>query len=288
MTLRGRLTIDRIELLVGDADYPDAAAAVDDSWRVAVLASSPQLARERDQVRLRAVREANARRSPGARVARAATHVHRALFIFALLLGATGVALVAISARSGRSALALQDGVVIAGILTLVSIAILAWLEPMRASGSLWGSHAPARYLLVLGSIWMLFAGSVVVFRWEEVDRHEPAPVVVGLLLFALAGVAALILWRRALRADRTGGQTGIAFTTRDLVDAADAPVVFDALDAWWAATGPMLLARDREALAQVRATVLAQLRSTLYISEREERAALRRPTPPEWKERRR
>ncbi len=288
MTLKARLLIDRVELLVGDADYPDAETAVEDSWRVAVLASSPQHARERDRVRLQAVREANERRAPGRSVARAATHLHRALFVFALVLGATGVALVAISARSGRSALALQDGVVIAGILTLVSIGILAWLEPMRATGSLWGSHAPARYLLVLGVIWLLFAVSVVVFRWDEVDRNEPAPVIVGLLLFVVAGVAALFLWRRALRADRAGGQTGTAFTTRELVDPDDAPLVLEALDGWWASVGPALMARDRAALEQARATVLAQLRSSLYITEREERAALRRTAPPQWKERRR
>ena len=31
MTLKARLLIDRVELLVGDADYPDAETAVEDS-----------------------------------------------------------------------------------------------------------------------------------------------------------------------------------------------------------------------------------------------------------------
>jgi hypothetical protein len=288
VTLRGRLTIDRIELLVGDADYPDADAAVEDSWRVALLASLPHLGREREQARLQAVRAANERRTPGGRAVRSATHWHRGLFIFALLLGATGVALVAISARTGSAALALQDGMIIAGILTVASIAILAWLEPLRATGSLWGSHAPARYLLVLGVIWLLFAASVIVFRWEEVDRHETAPVVIGLLLFALAGGAALVLWRRAARSDRAGGQTGVAFITRGLVDQDDAPIVLDALDQWWHSAASAAFAQNSRAVLDSRQSVLAHLRSTMYITEREERTALRRTTPPAWKERRR
>lgn len=50
----------------------------------------------------------------------------------------------------------------------------------------------------------------------------------------------------------------------------------------------PAALAADREGLEQARAAVLAKLRTTTYITEREERAAPRRTAVPGWKERRR
>ena len=42
-------TLGRIDLILFDADYRDARAAVEDSWRVAVMASDPrtQAAHER-------------------------------------------------------------------------------------------------------------------------------------------------------------------------------------------------------------------------------------------------
>lgn len=69
MSLRDRITIDRIEFLVDDADYPSAEDAVDDPWRVALLASLPAAARGREAARLAAVRATNERRVPRARAA---------------------------------------------------------------------------------------------------------------------------------------------------------------------------------------------------------------------------
>ena len=42
-------TLGRIDLLLFDADYPSAADAVDDSWRVAVLAADPRVRADRDR-----------------------------------------------------------------------------------------------------------------------------------------------------------------------------------------------------------------------------------------------
>lgn len=284
---QGRV-LDRIDALVEDADYRDAESAVDDAWRIAVLASAPEAAKSREAARQAAVRTANTRRRPDAAPARNATTLHRVLFIVAFLLGAAAVAIIAISPRTGSAAFTLQEGALLAGVLAVLSAGLLVWLEPVRANGSLWGGHLPARTYLFFAALWLLFAASVVVLRWGEVDRYEPVPVIVGLLLFAVAGGTALVLWRRGLRADRSGTQSGVPHVTRDLLDQSDAPEVFAALDAWWAAAGPAALTADRGGLEQARAAVLTRLRTSLYITEREERAALRRTTPPEWKERRR
>lgn len=280
--------LDRIDALVEDADYRDAESAVEDAWRVALLASDPRAARAREDARAAAVRAANARRRPDAPAVRSASTRHRVLFFVAFLLGAAAVAIIAISPRTGSAAFTLQEGALLAGVLAVASAGLLVWLEPLRANGSLWGGHLPARVHLFFAVLWLLFAASVVVLRWGEVDRHQPLPVIAGLLLFAVAGVIALVLWRRGLRADRSGTQSGVGRLTRDLVDDADAAEVLAALDAWWAAAGAAAVAADRGGLEQARAAVLAKLRGTLYITEREERAALRRPAPPEWKERRR
>lgn len=280
--------LDRIDALVEDADYRDAESAVEDAWRVAVLASIPGAARDREAARAAAVRAANARRQPDAPVVRSATTVHRVLLVVAFLLGAAAVAVIAISPRTGGAAFTLQEGALLAGVLAVLSAGLLVWLEPVRANGSLWGGHLPARIHLFFGLLWLLFAASVVVLRWDEVDRHQPFPVIAGLLLFVVAGATALVLWRRARRADRSGLPSGPGRLTRDLLDEADAPDVLAALDAWWAAAGPVALAADSGGLEQARAAVLAKLRTTRYITEREERAALRRTAPPEWKERRR
>lgn len=279
---------DRIDALVENADYRDAESAIEDSWRIALLASSPAAVREREEVRAAAVGAANARRRPGTRAVREASTFHRVMFFVSFLLGAGAIALIAISPRTGGTAFTLQEGAVLAGALALLSVGIMAWLEPVRASGSLWGAHLPARYYLFFGILWLAFAASVPVLRWDEVDRYEPGPVIAGLVMFVAAGAAALVLWRRGLAADGAGRQSGVGLVTRGLVDESDAGEVFDALDAWWAAAGPAAWASDRAAVEQARGVVLTRLRDARYITEREERTALRRTTPPEWKERRR
>lgn len=57
-------TLGRIDLLLFDADYSAAADAVDDSWRIAVLAAAPRARTDRERVRAHAVHAANARRDP--------------------------------------------------------------------------------------------------------------------------------------------------------------------------------------------------------------------------------
>lgn len=278
-------TLGRIDLILFDADYPDAQAAIGDAWRVAVLASDSRMLADHERARAAAVRAANERRDPVAARVRTSTTLHRASLGAAFILGTVAVALVT-TLRSGP--LALQDALLPAGLLAVLSVSLFWWLEPRRANGSLWGSRAPAVIHLIFGMLWLLAAAGVVIFRWDEVDPYRSLPETSGLTMLACSGVAAIILWAHALRADRSGRQTGIARLTGDLVAQQDAALVFDALDRWWSAVGPEALQREPDRVRKVRTEVLARLRLAMLITEREERAASWMPEPTGWSERRR
>ncbi|MFH8249253.1 hypothetical protein ACH3VR_02640 [Microbacterium sp. B2969] len=272
--------LGRIDLILFDADYRDSRAAIEDAWRVAVLASDARVLADHERTRAAAVRAANERRDPIAARVRTSTSLHRWLLGLAFLLGAVAVAL-ALTTR-----VSLESGMLSSGLCAAVSVALFWWLEPRRANGSLWGSRAPAVIHLIFGMLWLLAAAYVVVFRWGAADPSLAASS--GLTLLACAGVAALILWFHAFRADRSGRQTGIARLTGDLVDQQDAAEVYDALDRWWSTAGHEALQRNEARVRRVRTEVLARLRLATLISEGEEQAASRMPEPAQWSERRR
>ena len=70
-------TLGRIDLVLFDADYPDAKAALEDAWRVAVLASDARMRADHERARAAAVRAANERRDPVAARVRTSTALHR-------------------------------------------------------------------------------------------------------------------------------------------------------------------------------------------------------------------
>ncbi|MFT4294250.1 MAG: hypothetical protein QM582_02430, partial [Micropruina sp.] len=203
----------------------------------------------------------------------------------ALVAGVTAPALLT---APRTSALAVQDMMLPAGLLAVAAVALLGWLEPRRANGSLWGSRVPAGIHFGLGGIWLLAAAAVFGFRWDEVGTFAALPAISGLTLLGVAGLAALILGGYAYRADRSGRQTGIARTTGDLIDQRDAPEVFDALDRWWSTTGPDAMQQSATRVRDVRREVLARLKAGMLITEREERIATWAPDPVTWSERRR
>ncbi|WP_243074027.1 hypothetical protein [Microbacterium sp. SS28] len=277
-------TLGRIDLILFDADYRDAKAALEDTWRVAVLASDPRTLTDHERARAAAVRDANERRDPVAAKVRASSTRHRALLGVAFVLGVVAVALVA-TPRNGPLGL---QGLLPAGLCAVLSVSLLWWLEPRRANGSLWGSRVPAVIHLIFGMLWLLVAAYVLAFRWGELDPYRALPQTTGLTLLACAGVAAVILWFHALRADRSGRQTGIARLTGDLLDPRDEPEVYEALDRWWATAGPEAMRRDGVRLRRVRTEVLGRLRLAMLITERDERAASWTSEPTRWIERRR
>jgi hypothetical protein len=162
-------------------------------------------------------------------------------------------------------------------------VGILGWLEPLRASGALWGAAAPARIHLVVGILLLLFAASVPAFRWSEVDDTDPWPVVLGLAGFVVAGVGAIVLYVRARRAGTAPTAPSIG---SGLADPADTTSVLDALDRWWAQQEPVA-ERHRNDVIAVRALVLDYLVRTRLADERRARAVGADPTLGPWKERR-
>ncbi len=215
---------------------------------------------------------------------RASTTLHRVSLGVALFAGVVAAALL----TTRTSALALQDVLLPAGLLAVAAVALLCWLEPRRANGSLWGSRIPAAIHLVLGGLWMLAAAAVVALRWGEVGTFAALPAIAGLTLLGSAGLVALILGGYAHRADRSGRQTGVARVTGDLIDPQDAPEVFDALDRWWSTAGPQVMQHSATRVRAARIEVLARLRAGMLITDRDERVASWDPEPVKWTERRR
>ena len=278
-------TLGRIDLILFDADYRDGKAAVEDSWRVAVLASDPRTRAAHESARAAAVGAANQRRDPTAPRVPTSTTLHRVALGVALL---TGILAVALLTTPRTSAIALNDVMLPAGLLAIASVTLLCWLEPRRANGSLWGSRAPAMIHLALGGMWTLAAAGVFAFRWGEVGTFATLPAISGLILLGSAGLAALILGEHARRADRSGRQTGVARVTGDLIDQRDAAEVFEALDRWWSSAGPDALQHSLTRVRAVRLEVLGRLEAQMLITEREDRAASFAPEPLAWAERRR
>ena len=275
-------TLGRVDLILFDADYRDAKAALEDSWRVAVLASDPRTRAAHDHARAVAVGAANRRRDPDAPRVPTSTTRHRLALGFALLAAAVAPALLT------TRAIGVRDALLPAGLLAVVAVALLWWLEPRRANGSMWGSRIPAGMHLAFGGVWLLAAAATFGFRWEEVGVFGVLPAITGLALLAAAGLAALVLGERALRADRSGRQAGLARVTGDLIDQRDVLEVLETLDHWWAVAGPGAVEHSPHRIRAVRREVLGRLRAAKLITEREEQLASFDPEPLEWSERRR
>ena len=133
-------TLGRIDLILFDADYRDGKAAIEDSWRVAVLASDPRTRAAHERARAEAVEAANQRRDPSAPRVRPSTTLHRAALAMALVAGVVAVALLS---TPRTSALALRDVMLPAGALALTSAALLS--SPVTRDGSNPVTGPPAR-----------------------------------------------------------------------------------------------------------------------------------------------
>ncbi|WP_282836858.1 hypothetical protein [Microbacterium flavum] len=277
-------TLGRVDLLLFDADYPDASAALADSWRIAALASEPAMRDARDRIRASVVREVNERRDPRAARVLPATAWHRGCLAVAFLLAALAVGL----ATTLRPGLTVQVMLLPAGLCAALSVALLWWLEPRRANGSLWGTRLPAVLSLVCGLLWLFSAAVDLLARWGEIDGYRSLAPTAGLTLLVASGVAALFLWHRGRRSDRSGAQSGTARTTVDLIDSRDEPEVLDRLDGWWAIAGPAALLRDGARVRRVRIEVLARLALARIVPEPRARLARLEDPPVRWTERRR
>lgn len=277
-------TLGRIDLLLFDADYADAAAAVEDAWRVAVLVADPHLRTGHERARLDAVVAANLRRDPGARALRPTVTSHRMALVLAFVLAAVAAALV----LSSRGGLTLQAALLPAGLCASASLAFLVWLEPRRENGSLWGSRVPAVLILLCAGLWLLAGAVALTARWGEIDAQHPFAATTGLALLVIATAGGILLWWRARRADRRGRQSGVGRLTGELADERDAAEVLAVMDAWWRVAGAAALASDGPRVRRVRVEVLARLAHARLITSDVARRLGAETAPLRWRERRR
>lgn len=131
-------TLGRIDLLLFDTDYADAAAAVEDAWRVAVLVADPHL-RTGHEARTpgRRRRGESPTRSRGTCPTTCRPLIRE--LVLAFVLAAVAAAFVL-----SRGGLTLQAALLRRGLCASASLAFLVWLEPRRAN-SRCGDHGALR-----------------------------------------------------------------------------------------------------------------------------------------------
>ncbi|WP_169580735.1 MULTISPECIES: hypothetical protein [Microbacterium] len=248
-----------------DADMR-ADAAVREASRIALFTAVPEMERSHDTVRRGDALRAPARAADNG--GRVATRTHEVFFIVALVLGLVVPALVALSPRSGDSALSLDAGTLPAGLCALATLGLFAWLEPYRRSIGLFGHGAPPRLYLVYGIVWLLLVASIVLLRWDEVD--EPGSVIVGLVMMVIAAAGTVPLWLRARRSDRPA-------TARPVADEPD-------MTEWWRGADASLTPQERTDVDRAYRTAIERLREQSVISAAEADAAVRRGAREQWK----
>jgi len=244
-----------------------ADEAVGEASRIALFAAVPDMQRSHDTVR----RGDAPRTAAVAADGRQATRVHEVFFVVAVVLGLVVPGLVALSPRSGSSALSLDAGLIPAGLCALATLGLFIWLEPYRRSSAFFAGHnAPPRLYLVYGIIWTLLAASVVLLRWDEVD--DPGPAIVGVVMMLAAAAGTVPLWLRARRAD--AGSTSVADPDAAGVD----------MSRWWRDVEGFLTPEERTATQTAYRGALDRLQERKVVTESDAAAAAERGPQAAWK----
>lgn len=256
----------RVDLWVRSGGTP--RAAVGEASRIALFAAVPDMQRSHDSVRRGDALRPNAAPASGVR---RATRLHEVCFVVAVVLGLVAPGLVALSPRSGSSALSLDAGMIPAGLCALATLGLFVWLEPYRRSSRFFAGHnAPPRLYLVYGIVWTLLAASVVLLRWDEVD--EPAAVLTGLLMMLAAAAGTIPLWLRARRADASAP------------DAVDPRAPAADMSHWWRDADAVLTPSEIDAARAAFRGALDRLRERGVLTEADAAAAAARGPQVAWR----
>lgn len=170
------------------------------------------------------------------------------LFIGAIVLAVVSVALTFVTAMGGM--FAGGGGVVVLfGLLALASVVAFAWCDPYRARGEVYYSGTSSTLYLVLAVLWLaVFCFGVIAGR-SDVNAYTMPFVVAGGALFAgSAGWALWLWWRGRHQSEITllplstmteppGDLLRRLDAGRGLLDRADEPALYAALDEWWQRT---------------------------------------------------
>ncbi|MPV50216.1 hypothetical protein GCG21_09405 [Pseudactinotalea sp. HY160] len=213
-------------------------AEVGDARRLALVALSSTAYRDRERARVAAVDEANRRRNPSIEPIRPVPRGALTLTFVGFLLGAAGIVpLLNQGTITRRSAplFSAEEWMIPAGMLALISIALLAWLEPLRARGRIYHGGWEAAGYLVPGSILVGFPIYQAVFALDDIrDPEGWTRVIAGSLMMCGAGVWAILLWRRGRASDAAGLLVEHHDPLAGLTRRTDAEEIYVALDAWW------------------------------------------------------
>ncbi|MDY0910326.1 hypothetical protein [Microbacterium sp. CFBP9034] len=293
MTFTGQRDVRRhLEKRSASRPYASSQAAVEDAARVALLVAVPQAQRSRQFIRQQAITELNAAREGSLRE-RAATvggpqvpgTLQKVLVVVALLLALAGPALVLGVAGGRRNAFDVQDGALWTGLLELASVALFAWLARFRhGSPGRSVTDVPSRLYLFFGILWLGLVALILLFRRGEIDMYEPLLPFLGIALMVLAGIGALLLWRRERAVDKRLGLHGVDSGARLVVDD-DQPALWRALDDWWRAAPTWLTPEEKSDVSAAFASALAVLHEKGAISSAEAAGAGAVPPWSIWRE---
>lgn len=228
----------RLSILLLEYQQAFTTATTDDVRRLTLLTISRTAYRRREETRIAAINAANIQRDPDAILVRPVVGAWPlALTLVGMLLGAVGLTPLLNQGTITRRAaplLTTDQWLLPAGIMALISIAILAYLEPLRARGSIYHGGWEARLYLVLAAIYIGFALWELIFQLHDLTVGELTRSILGCLVMLGAGLWAIELWRRGRITDKKGCLLLHYDPLQGLDDIADARKVYAALDCWW------------------------------------------------------
>ncbi|WP_404431229.1 hypothetical protein LG299_13845 [Microbacterium lacus] len=266
----------RIDARLPAGGYPDAETAVRDAARVTLLAAVPDADRAHSIARSQAISDLNSDRArTAAGPAPVATRAHSVLMVVVLILAFVAPALVIELPGIRAAAFGVQEGALLAGLLAAVSLAGFWYLSRFhRPTDAASIVNVTSRLYAFFGILWLLVAGSILVFRLDEIDVNQAVVPVIGLALLAGSGVGALVLWWRLRRAERTATGSGA------VADPADEAGVEAVVDQWWSTVARGLTDAERKTLREGFPLALSGLVARGALTDEQARAAA---TTPPW-----
>ncbi|KRC60825.1 hypothetical protein ASE14_07590 [Agromyces sp. Root81] len=267
----------RIRREVQVSNYADGEAAMRDVSRIALFASVQGAAEEYLVARRATIAELNRRRTaappaPSRSSGKQATRLHDVLLPVAFVLAIISAgSTLPVPRSNGDTILQIVGGSLVSGIATVLVLGLLVWLEPYRTSTYWWPRRAWPAAMTLFFAIYWIVAGVSILWRWEP-NPYDAAQVYFGAALIAGSGLGALMLWRTAKRNDLAATQTWQGLES-DILEPGDLPEYYQKMDEWWRRVDTWTSPEEREQIVLARREVLAQLRASGIISEKQAQA---------------
>lgn len=268
-------------------------ATIDDARRLTLLTITRTAYRRREEARVAAVNAANRKRDP--RIPRVRTVVGAwplILTLIGMFLGTTGLAPLlnqGTITRKTAPLLTIDQWMFPAGMLALISIALLTYLEPLRARGLIYHGGWEARGYLIFAVIWIGFSLWQSIFGLHDLTSIELARSILGCLVMFSSGVWAVVLWRHGRVTDAQGFLLKHHDPLRGLIDKTDALQIYTALDTWWHQEAAHQIATQPQLCEEIGRLALSRLKDFGYSVKVPRNSTIIAQSPKSlWKEPRR